>query len=1128
MVGWVVLSVALSVGAAGAQVDLSRLPPPADRTIDFVRDVKPILEQACHSCHGPEKQKSGYRLDLRHPALTGGEGSAPNIVPGKSAESPLIHFVSNLVEDMLMPSKGDRLTTDQIGLLRAWIDQGAVWPDDGQTDLLAESWKTHWSFQPMERPVVPASAPGRNRSPVDAFVEMRLAKSGLALSPAADRRALIRRLSFDLVGLPPASEDVDTFVADPAPDAYERLVERLLASPHYGERWGRHWLDVVRFAESDGFERNNLRPNAWPYRDYVIRAFNEDRPYDQFIREQLAGDAVGVDAAMGLIVGGAFDMLQSFEPPEFNAVQRADELHDMVNVASSAFMGLTVACARCHDHKFDPISQKDYYSLTAIFQGVEHGERPMRPENFAELERQAQEPRRKLAAVEATFAPYAPFARLNRTHVVSLASAAASEGSGGLGDTRIFGDAKGYAPGGGIGQAQDRGDESRLPTLSDGCRVWSAQTATGPGGVHSPWEALPAGRFRLWMSWGVSDAHGKSAEYVLDRDGDPASRGDQVVVARIDQTTFADGRPAVSGEMRWSGFAAAGVHHLLSTSRMFLRGRSDQAELSADVLALEEVVEGRPLPPATGPHLRAPVSIKANQERFAPTEAKFVRFTVFASNSPEAYLDELEVFTAEEKPRNIALAETGAVASAPLVDGHNGNPFYLNDGRFNERACWNTPAHVYGAVQIEFARVERVDRIVWSRNRSDRAPTLKDNVATGYRIELSVDGKTWRPVASSLDRLDHAYHSRVPVMSTLSGVPPARAAEIARLTAERHALEEQVRALTAFVPVYAGRLRQPGPTFRLHRGDPLGRREQVPPAALARFGAKLELPFDAPEQQRRLALAGWLVDAEHPLTARVMVNRIWHYHFGNGIVDTPSDFGINGSRPTHPELLDWLAREFIASGWRVKHLHRLILLSDTYRQSSRIETRGIEVDAGSRLLWRFPPQRLEAESLRDTLLTVAGQLNHRRGGLGFHLFDTYLTRSNVHMYPAKSEFGTEEFRRMVYQYKPRVQLDDVFGAFDCPDAGQITPKRNRSTTPLQAFNLLNSPFVLQQAAAMAARLERDAGPERRAQVARAFRLALGREPESDEARAAEAVARDHGLALLCRTIFNLNEFVYVP
>ena len=1081
---------------AAAPVDVSKLPPAVTRPIDFVRDVQPIFEKNCASCHGPEKQRSGYRLDDKGVALTGGEGSAPNIIPGKSGASPLIHYVAGLVEDLLMPSKGDPLTAEQIGILRAWIDQGAVWPDNGRATV-AETWKAHWSYQPLVRPVPPQVAGRREPGAIDAFVAAKLAAHGLTPSPPADARTLIRRVSFDLIGLPPTPAEVEAFVSDRSPEAYPRLVERLLASPRYGERWARHWLDVVKFAESDGFERNNLRPNAWPYRDYVIRAFNEDIPYNQFMREQLAGDSLGVDEATGFIVGGSFDFLQSFEPPYFNLGQRGDELFEIVGTTGSAFLGLTVGCARCHDHKFDPISQTDYYSMVAVFQGVEHGERPRRPRNHDALLAQAAAPRRRLAEIDAQLAPFEPTVRAKRVRVLAPEKA---------------GESVAYSAGTARGQAGDLGDELRLPTLNATFRMRS-RGADGAS-AWQPWGAPPNGRFRVWLSWGVAAEHAANVRVTLD--------GREI--AQVNQALFADATPAVPGEKRWSGFRDIGIHELTPASRLALEAVD---VLAADSVLFEEVKTVADEAPTHTPHLRAPVIVKTNDERFAPVDAKFVRFTVLASNTPEGYIDELEVFTAGESPRNVALKEFGATATSPVVGGEDGNPFYVNDRRYNERAAWNSPAKMSGHVQIEFARVERIDRMLWSRNRSDRAPSLDDHLVTAYRIEVSIDGSAWTQVASSDDRLGDPWRKRVPVASTLSGVPPERVAEITRLTDERRMLRAEVKRLIDFPRVYAGSLREPGPTFRLHRGDALSPRELVSPGGLSRFGKKLELPRDTPERQRRLALGDWLADPANPLPARVMANRIWHYHFGTGLVDTPSDLGLIGARPTHPELLAWLASEFVARGWRVKELHRLILLSDTYRQSSRPHAKGLEVDAASRLLWRYPPRRLDAEPLRDAMIAVTGRLDLREGGPGFFLFEPDISRSNIQTYVPKRDFSGDDFRRMVYQTKPRAQLDDVFGAFDCPDAGQIAPNRTRSTTPLQAFNLLNSPFVMQQAAALAARLEREAGAVAAAQVRLAFMLMFGREPAAVETSAATVMIADRGLPLFCRALFNANEFVNV-
>ena len=397
-----VVFAAIAGVAAAAEVDVSKLPPPAARAVDFEKDVRPIFERSCARCHGAEKQKGGFRLDVKDAALHGGDNYAPNIRPGKSAVSPLIHFVAGLDPDVKMPSKGDPLTAEEIGLLRGWIDQGAAWPDDGANDPR----KTHWAFQPVKRP----AAKGAN--PIDEFVRAKLAEKGLALSSAADARTLCRRLYFDLTGLPPSPEEMEAFIHESktSHESYEALVNRLLASSRYGERWARHWLDVVRFAESDGFETNQPRPNAWRYRDYVIAAFNDDKPYDRFIREQLAGDALGADEATGFIVGGPWDRVKSPDPV-LTAQQRADELHDMVGTTGSAFLGLTVNCARCHNHKFDPIAQTDYYAMTACFAGVQHGERELRGREDDTRKREAAALRPRLSEIDTALENLAPFAQ---------------------------------------------------------------------------------------------------------------------------------------------------------------------------------------------------------------------------------------------------------------------------------------------------------------------------------------------------------------------------------------------------------------------------------------------------------------------------------------------------------------------------------------------------------------------------------------------------------------------------------------------------------------------------------------------------------------------------------------------
>jgi hypothetical protein len=907
--------------AAPVQGRLSAGDDGTTHAIDFTRDIRPIIAARCLTCHGPEKQRSGLRLDRKEDALRGGDSGAV-IVPAKSADSPLIRKVTSTDPQERMPPKGAPLMPGQLDLLRRWIDQGAPWPETG------DAGGVHWSLRPVVRPPVPEI---RNpkfaiRNPIDAFVLAKLQAAGLSPSPEADRRTLIRRVTFDLTGLPPTPEEVEAWLSDTSPGAYERLVDRLLASPAYGERWARHWLDVVRFAESDGFETNLHRPSAWPYRDYVIRAFNGDKPYDRFITEQLAGDALGADAATGFLVAGAYDKVKS---PDIALTlqQRADELHDMVSTAGSTFLGLTVGCARCHNHKFDPIAQADYYALKAVFAGVQHGERPVEPPAEARQRlARAAELRGELATVEAALEDAEPLAQ--------------------------------------------------------------------PDG--------PVGR-------------------------------------------------------------------------------------------------------------RPPVNARRNAERFEPVTAKFVRFTVLATTDAEPCIDELEVFTAGPGRRNVAPASLGTKATAsgtyPGSDLHKLE--HINDGRYGNGRSWISNERGRGWVQLELPEPALIDRIVWGR---DREGKYKDRLATRYRIEVATEPGAWAVVASSDDRQPY-------------GTPTKRDGQTGALAARRADLERRLREAERPPAAYLGIFTAPEPVHRLYRGDPMHKREAVAPGGLPAVGPKLQLPADAPERERRLALARWLTDPANPLPPRVMVNRLWHYHFGRGIVDTPSDFGRHGSRPTHPELLDWLAAELVEGGWGLKHVHRLIVQSATYRQSPAADERGLAADAQARLLWHFPPRRLEAEAIRDAMLAVSGVLDRRMGGPGFDLFEP--NDNYVKVYTPKRTFGPAEWRRLVYQDRPRMQPDDTFGAFDCPDAGQIAPARTRSTTPLQALNLLNSPFVLQQAELFAERLRRETGDDPAAQVRRGFRLAFGREPSAEECAAAVRLVRAHGLAAFCRAMLNANEFLFV-
>ena len=914
--------------------------------LDFVAHIQPIFEQYCVDCHGSDRQEANYRLDHRQAAFGMSDSGETPIQPGDSGSSLLMRLVRGQESDRVMPPEDEQnpVSPQSVRLLEQWINQGADWPDD---DVIADETQLstdHWAFQPLASDVVfpHGSYPATNHA-IDDYIRRRLVEHDLQPSPKADRVTLIRRVYLDVLGLPPTVNEVRAFVRDSRPTAYIELIDRVLASPHFGERWGRHWLDVVRFGESTGYEVNRDRPNAFHYRDYVVRSLNDDKSFQDFVVEQLAGDVVGVDAATGFLVGGPYDMVKS---PDVNLtlMQRQDELADFVNTTATTFLGLTVGCARCHNHKFDPILQRDYYAMQAVFSGVEHGERPLRELISAEASQQRQDLDHKLA------------------------------------DTKI-----------------------------------------------------------------------------------------QIKALR---------------------------------------------EMAAGLTVSEKEVNSRNRLP--------PVNARQNVEPLAPTTARLIRFRIHATNSSEPCIDELEIYAVDGK--NVALAEHGAVAvsSGDFANNPLHRLEHVHDGKHGNAQSWISNEVGRGWVQIELPQPVTIHKIVWGR---DRLGVFKDRLAIAYSIEVAVepDGD-WQVVASSERRQPFPGASSAED-EFIERLPRLEAKRARQLRDDERRLETMVQRLEKTLPVgYVGEFRSPPATFRLYRGDPFSPREQVGPDALMVTGS-LNLEIDTPEQQRRLALANWIASPDNPLTARVIVNRVWQYHFGQGIVATPSDFGKNGVPPSHPMLLDWLARRFVEHDWSLKWLHREILLTETYQQSSRPNNRALAVDAACRLLWRFPPRRLEAEAIRDGILFVSGGLNYHAFGPGFLLLR--IDHQNVHHYFPLEDLGPDQFRRMIYMMKIRQEHDDVFGVFDCPDGGQVVPNRSRSTTPLQSLNLLNSKFVLQQAAALSERIRSLAGNSVREQVLAAFELTLTRRPTVDELKDAIQLVEIHGLKSLCRALLNSNEFLFM-
>jgi hypothetical protein len=748
-----------------------------------------------------------------------------------------------------------------------------------------------WAFQPVMKPGVPrpAEAGVAEVHPIDAFIRAKLSAKGLSPAPQASHRDLIRRLHFDLTGLPPAPDALEA--------SYEETAERLLASREYGERWGRHWLDIVRFGETDGGEHNYERPHAWRYRDYVIDSFQRDKPYNQFIREQLAGDLLdparpAMVAATGFLVAGPWDQVQAeINKDKIMAMtQRMDELDDMVTTTANTFLGVTVNCARCHDHKFDPIPQRDYYRMTAVFAGVGFGNR--RVGESADLE------------------------------------------------------------------AYDR--------------------------------ALIPLRKRL------DDIQRQIAEKE-----EPARR--QILEPKF--------------------------------------------------RALDAARRSEPQ--------RIPVNPYYNHNWFPAVTAKQFRFVM--NGDP-----------AKAQPKLTWLR-----AGATRLSGLEGRTFDIPGGTLTE---------------IEWAATPGV-----------------------YEFQASDDGTVWRTICSSLDHV-----GRVEL-----DMPQASDAELDALVdrrallAERAALGSEMAELPAPPLVYAARPRDStGKSYLLERGSVAKPREEVTPGALSAIGHMKPDLSDAgsPDSTRRLRLADWITDPANPLTARVLVNRVWHYHFGAGIVNTPSDFGLMGDRPSHPELLDWLAAEFVEHGWSIKWLHRLIVSSETYKQSSAFNPAAHAVDAANRLLWRMPLRRMDAEMLRDSMLFVSGKLKmNDSGGPGF-LLQKKGDRGS-YIYRALDENRPEAWRRSVYRFTVRGGERVFLDSFDCPDPAVLTPQRSVSNTAVQALTQMNSSFTAKQSELLAVRADGVTG---------LYRLLFQREPSAAELALAGQFLRNESLAALARVLLNSNEFTYVP
>jgi hypothetical protein len=1016
--GWhaaAALLLALLPYAFANDLDVSKLPPPVARDVDFVRDVQPILERTCLRCHGEEKQKSNLRLDTRKDLLHGGDDSAA-IVPGNSAESLLIQLVAGLEADRVMPAKGDRLTTEQIGVLRKWIDSGAPWPDAVARIGDKRAW---WSLQPLRV----RSQTSEVGNPIDLFIRAKLREKGLAPSPAADPRTFCRRLYFDLIGLPPTPEEMNRFVADvirnptevAAPGAsggrqtgepIRKLTDSLLASPRYGERWARHWMDVAHFAETHGHDQDRIRENAWPYRDYLIASFNADKPYARFIQEQIAGDGLFPDdpqatVALGFLAAGPWDessLRDIREDTIDRQIGRYLDRDDIVTTVMQTFASATVQCARCHDHKFDAISQHDYYALQAVFAATDKANRRYDADPATHLHRR--ELRAQLAALE------------RGDRAVLLGAEAQRE-------VAEF----------------ERGRAREIEW-----RIVTPQTFVSTGG----------------------------ATLSVEADGSIFASG-----ATPERDVYTINANLPVGEI-------TAVRLEVLADKRLPQGGPGRQQINGN-LHLSEVALFAFDPGATAAHQIPLVNPSADfdQDGWTITHALDRDEKTAWGIHPREGESHHAVFELKEKLR----VAGGTTLVFVLKQLHGGG-------------------HVIGKLRLAT---------------TDAPPP----VTAGMPAEISA--------ALALDAPRRTDDQRA-----------ALAAFVMR--------EQVSRALAALPPpslIYAGAsdfepdgnlkpALQPREVRVLKRGDILQPLELAQPAALSCVAVPFVVENGVDESARRVALARWLSHKDNPLTWRSIVNRVWHYHFGRGLVETPNDFGHMGGAPSHPELLDWLAVWFRdeAHG-SLKALHRLIVTSETYQQSASAADsaefmRNTASDPDNKLLWRHNRTRLDAESVRDAVLAISGQLDLRMGGPSDRQFDL---QPGIHVTPrvdyAKFDPDSDAGRRRsVYRFLFRTLPDPMMDALDCPAGDQLTPVRNGSVTVQQALALWNSAFIGRQAGHCAVRVANEASTLE-AQIVRLFALALSRSPRAEEAADFRAYIDKHGLANACRVMLNSNEFLFV-
>jgi len=920
-----------SIGLAFLFVAFSTTGPPllaqGDQAEFFETRVRPILTEHCYSCH-TQLQTSGLRLDSREQVLKGGN-SGPAVVPGNPDESLLIRAVRHTHDRLKMPPSG-KLSPQQIEDLAAWVRSGAYWPKKSEVishktveSVITPDRRAFWSFQPLQVPKLPKTA-----SPVDYLVRKKLDELGLKPNPGADRRGLLRRLSFDLIGLPPSPEEVKAFLADPSPKAMSRTVDRLLESPHFGERWGRFWLDVARYGESD-YSGTQVRdyPQAWRYRDWVIEAFNADMPYDVFVKAQIAADLLPGDNNKLLGGLGLFGLGPWYYGISHPPQARADERHERVDMVSRGFLGLTAACARCHDHKYDPISMEDYYGLAGVFANVHYKSYPLVPPE--EMER-FQKQEKKVKDLEKSI-------------------------------------------------------EEFLKRQSDELAEIMARQTSG----------------YLQASWKVLQAHESSEE-------------------------------AKSALIQ----AEAGAWEL------------DQETLTRCVAFLGRPQEEHPYLRAWA-HLREKADASESEIRKVADDYQNLILSIVTEK--RALEEEMRLLLAKLPPQEER-------ERTRLPDG------YVSGDEFEV-------ARTLIGTDIEPKTLSRDRYVAWKQFLGDDDKAIFRY--QGKKLERFLKGE-WKKYLATLHReLETLKSNLPPPYPYLPGIEEWKHPENARLNI---------------------------------RGNPFQEGPEVPRRFLAVLSDGAPKPFQ--KGSGRLELAEAIV--AHPLTARVMANRVWQHLLGSGIVRTPDNFGKTGDRPSNPELLEYLAWRLVDQKWSVKQSIREIVLSQTYQASSNDSTLNAAIDPGNRFFWRVNRRRLDAEAIRDSILSVSGQLDDKLGG-------------------PSQEPTAQNKRRTVYVKVGRFKLDETLALFDVPSPSVSNSQRGVTNVPLQRLFFLNSEFVLDQSDALVKRL-RTTSSDEFAMINQAYQLLFARVPSPAEVQMAKSFLDTAGTdawTQYAQALLSSNEFVYV-